>query len=63
MSAERGKRKIKIGRYYAELRLLLCAAAVPMAILSALSISVFCYMRAFPDVEQSKRIAATRPCS
>lgn len=52
MSAERGKRKIKIGRYYAELRLLLCAAAVPMAMLSALSISVFCYMRAFPDVEQ-----------
>lgn len=52
MSAELGKRKIRVGSYYTELRPLLCIAAVPMAMLSALSISVFCYMRAFPDVEQ-----------
>ena len=52
MSEEQGKLKIRIGRYCVELQQLLCLLAIPMAILSALSISVFCYMRAFADVEQ-----------
>ncbi len=51
MSAERGKRIIKIGRYYAELRLPFCLAAVPMALLSALSVGVFCFMRSSPEAE------------
>ena len=53
MSAESGKKRIRIGqRYHMELRKPLCILAVPMAFLSALSISVFRYMRSFADVGQ-----------
>ena len=53
MSATQRLKAIRIGRRYTfEPRLWLCILAVPMALLSALSISVFCYMRAFADVGQ-----------
>ncbi len=49
MSALRRNRKIQIA---IQLRWQLCLLAVPAALLSALSISVFCHMRAFADVEK-----------
>ena len=49
MSALRRNNKIQIAM---QLRWQLCVLAVPAAVLSALSISVFCHMRAFADVEK-----------
>ncbi len=50
MSAQRRNKRIQFG--YINLRWPLCVLAVPAAVLSALSISVFCCMRALPDVEK-----------
>ena len=46
-------RRVRVGsRYTAELDMTLCALALPAALLSALSISVFRFVRSMPDISQ-----------
>ena len=53
MSVKRDDIRIRVGRrYYAVLKRPLCLLALLPALLSAISISVFCHMRSFADVQQ-----------
>ena len=52
MSADRIPRELNNDGPVIRLRLLRVLPAIPAALLSALSVSVFCYMRAFGEVGQ-----------